>query len=154
MSGVGTVSKTKELKSCYGAEQVKNQTSQFRKEPSHASGSSFQRAPAETPHVPISQLLLWFFAAGGLAAAGGGGTHGKGSSEITPVAVDPTISFQDVGGLGSYVKALKEMVRNSNSKGPHYQLPGCGRAGLLRQGAQGDGTELQLKGTDTNKGTE
>jgi ATP-dependent Zn protease len=49
-------------------------------------------------------------AAGGLAAAGGGGAHGKGSSEITPVSVDPTISFADVGGLGGYVKALKEMV--------------------------------------------
>jgi hypothetical protein len=47
---------------------------------------------------------------GGLAAAGGGGAHGKGSSEITPVSVDPTISFADVGGLGGYVKALKEMV--------------------------------------------
>jgi hypothetical protein len=41
MSGVATVSKTKELKTCYGADQVKNQPSQFWKESSHASGSSF-----------------------------------------------------------------------------------------------------------------
>jgi hypothetical protein len=35
-------SKTKELKQRYGAEGVKNRPSQFWKEPSHASGSSFQ----------------------------------------------------------------------------------------------------------------
>jgi hypothetical protein len=42
VSGVAMVSKTKELESCDGAEGVKNRPSQFWKEPSHASGSSFQ----------------------------------------------------------------------------------------------------------------
>jgi hypothetical protein len=43
LSGVAMVPKTKELKTCYGAEEVKNRPSQFLKEPSHASGSSFRR---------------------------------------------------------------------------------------------------------------
>jgi hypothetical protein len=52
MSGVATVSKTKELKTCHGADQVKNRPSQFWKEPSHASGFSFQRA-----QIPPAQIL-------------------------------------------------------------------------------------------------
>lgn len=38
--------------------------------------------------------------------AGGGGQ----GAEITPVQVDPAVSFADVGGLDKYVRALKEMV--------------------------------------------
>jgi SpoVK/Ycf46/Vps4 family AAA+-type ATPase len=33
-----------------------------------------------------------------------------GGAEITPLVVDPSISFSDVGGLRRYVSALKEMV--------------------------------------------
>jgi hypothetical protein len=79
------VSKTKELMTCYGADQVKNQPSQFWKEPSHASGSSFQRDGGETrglfftppsaaglrPHssLPDSRPQTWKpSAAGGVAA--------------------------------------------------------------------------------------
>jgi hypothetical protein len=47
MSGVATVSKTKELKTCYGANQSRIDPVSFGKSPSHASGSSFQRE--ETP---------------------------------------------------------------------------------------------------------
>ncbi|KAK3256334.1 hypothetical protein CYMTET_34523, partial [Cymbomonas tetramitiformis] len=47
-----------------------------------------------------------------------GGTHGGSSAgamqppsaEITPVHVDPSISFADIGGLEHYVQTLKEMV--------------------------------------------
>jgi hypothetical protein len=52
------------------------------------------------------------------------------------------------GGGGRRRHARQGQLRDHpRGRGPHYQLPGCGRAGLLRQGAQGDGTELQLKGT-------
>jgi len=37
------VAKTKELKKCYGAEEGEESSRQFWKEPSRASGSSFQR---------------------------------------------------------------------------------------------------------------
>ena len=40
------------------------------------------------------------------AAAGGG----NASLEITPVEVDPSVTFDSVGGLAPYVRALKEMV--------------------------------------------
>ena len=58
---------------------------------------------------------------GGLApppwsAADGGPTgpdgqkKSKSYAEIAPIAVDTSISFDDIGGLGHYVQALKEMV--------------------------------------------
>ncbi|CAL8469143.1 g8684 [Coccomyxa elongata] len=40
----------------------------------------------------------------------GGGKDGKGNPEITPLEVDPSVSFDQVGGLDHYIKALKEMV--------------------------------------------
>jgi hypothetical protein len=62
--------------------------------------------------------------------AGGGGARSNGNNnaaaanssdrnnnnnapnaEITPLEVDPSIGFDSVGGLDSYVTALKEMVR-------------------------------------------
>lgn len=51
--------------------------------------------------------------AGGAAAAGGGtgGTAGGAAGlDITPVEVDPSMTFAQVGGLDHYVRALKEMV--------------------------------------------
>ena len=45
--------------------------------------------------------------AGPSAAPNGGGDV---NAEITPIAVDPTLSFDAVGGLDKYVDSLKEMV--------------------------------------------
>lgn len=41
---------------------------------------------------------------------GPSGAAKQANAEITPVAVDASISFADVGGLDHYVRALKEMV--------------------------------------------
>ncbi len=42
---------------------------------------------------------------------GGAGAGAKqANAEITPVAVDTSITFSDVGGLDHYIRALKEMV--------------------------------------------
>jgi hypothetical protein len=59
MRGVARVSKTKELKTCYGAKEVKNRPSQFWKEPSRASGIFLSapltapRAAGLPPHSPL-----------------------------------------------------------------------------------------------------
>ncbi|GLI60628.1 hypothetical protein VaNZ11_002825 [Volvox africanus] len=59
------------------------------------------------PLAPWEQALLLDSAA---LAAGAGGKEKAGNAEINPVAVDPSVGFDQVGGLDSYIEALKEMV--------------------------------------------
>ena len=48
---------------------------------------------------------------GGAVEAGGpGGKKDAADAEITPLTVDPTLTFEQVGGLSHYVHSLKEMV--------------------------------------------
>lgn len=46
----------------------------------------------------------------GLGLPGGSVFEKPKNAEITPVHVDPSVSFADVGGLAHYIKALKEMI--------------------------------------------
>lgn len=46
----------------------------------------------------------------GFGVPGGGLFEKPKNAEITPVHVDPNVSFSDIGGLAHYVKALKEMI--------------------------------------------
>ncbi|KAA6420881.1 MAG: ATPase family AAA domain-containing protein [Trebouxia sp. A1-2] len=46
----------------------------------------------------------------GASATGASGHERSGNAEITPLEVDPSVSFDQVGGLEHYIKALKEMV--------------------------------------------
>lgn len=46
----------------------------------------------------------------GFGIPGGGIYEKPKNAEITPVHVDPNVSFSDIGGLAHYVKALKEMI--------------------------------------------
>ncbi|GFR39630.1 hypothetical protein Agub_g96, partial [Astrephomene gubernaculifera] len=62
----------------------------------------------ELPLAPWEQALLADAAA--LAAGGGGAKEKAGNAEINPVAVDPSVGFDQVGGLDAYIDALKEMV--------------------------------------------
>ena len=79
-----------------------------------AGGAGGVGAPGADPNelVPVGGLppAPWAEqAAGGAGAFGGRKESGK-NAEIAPIAVDPNISFDDIGGLGHYVQALKEMV--------------------------------------------
>ena len=79
-----------------------------------AGGAGGVGAPGADPNelVPVGGLppAPWAEqAAGGTGAFGGRKESGK-NAEIAPIAVDPNISFDDIGGLGHYVQALKEMV--------------------------------------------
>lgn len=58
--------------------------------------------PSTHPNATIA-------AAGGVRGGPGGGPN-NASLEITPLEVDPSVSFDHVGGLEHYVRALKEMV--------------------------------------------
>ena len=65
------------------------------------------RAPDPYPLVPQGG------GGGANAVAGGpGANEGKeaAGAEITPLTVDPTLTFEQVGGLSHYVHSLKEMV--------------------------------------------
>lgn len=46
----------------------------------------------------------------GASATGASGHERSGNAEITPLEVDPSVNFDQVGGLEHYIKALKEMV--------------------------------------------
>ena len=65
------------------------------------------RAPDMYPLVPPG-------GGGGGGAVEAGGPGGKkeaaADAEITPLTVDPTLTFEQVGGLSHYVHSLKEMV--------------------------------------------
>ena len=45
-----------------------------------------------------------------MEAGGPGGKKEAADAEITPLTVDPTLTFEQVGGLSHYVHSLKEMV--------------------------------------------
>ena len=71
------------------------------------------------PLVKPDALLSGGFPGGDPSRAStrpGGGGDGAGpggeaaGAEITPLAVDPSLTFDQVGGLASYVHSLKEMV--------------------------------------------
>ena len=47
---------------------------------------------------------------GGAGAGGGNGAGNAAGAEITPLQVDPSLTFAEVGGLSHYVHSLKEMV--------------------------------------------
>jgi len=67
------------------------------------------RAPDMYPLAPPGQPG----GGGGAVEAGGPGPGGKkeaADAEITPLTVDPTLTFEQVGGLSHYVHSLKEMV--------------------------------------------
>ena len=64
------------------------------------------RAPDMYPLVPPGGG-----GGGGAVEAGGpGGKKEAADAEITPLTVDPTLTFEQVGGLSHYVHSLKEMV--------------------------------------------
>jgi SpoVK/Ycf46/Vps4 family AAA+-type ATPase len=65
-------------------------------------GGNGQQQPSSHPNATIA-------AAGGVRGGPGGGPN-NASLEITPLEVDPSVSFDHVGGLEHYVRALKEMV--------------------------------------------
>jgi len=56
-SAVATVAKTKQLKQHYGAEEGEESSHQFWKEPSRASGSSFQRAQRPSRALVVSNQV-------------------------------------------------------------------------------------------------
>jgi SpoVK/Ycf46/Vps4 family AAA+-type ATPase len=67
-------------------------------------------APSHHPHSALAPV-------GGAKAAAAAGPAGPSApnaaapnAEITPVVVDPSVTFDQVGGLDGYVRALKEMV--------------------------------------------
>ncbi|GAB4822033.1 hypothetical protein N2152v2_009079 [Parachlorella kessleri] len=64
----------------------------------HQGGSppSWDLALAAAQGLPLGQL--------------GGGDKKGGNAEITPLQVDPSVSFDAVGGLDHYIRALKEMI--------------------------------------------
>ena len=67
-------------------------------------GGIFGGGKAPDPSYPL--------AAGGGAMTGGGagGEKEAAGAEITPLTVDPSLTFDAVGGLSHYVHSLKEMV--------------------------------------------
>ncbi len=80
-----------------------------------AGGGGLGGAPSGADHneiVPVGGLPPppWAEQAAGAAGAFGGRKESGKNAEIAPIAVDPNISFDDIGGLGHYVQALKEMV--------------------------------------------
>ncbi|CAL5230062.1 g13513 [Coccomyxa viridis] len=65
--------------------------------PRARAGAMDGRPPWEVPHLGGPGIL-------------DAGKDRKSNAEITPLEVDPSVSFDQVGGLDHYIKALKEMV--------------------------------------------
>ena len=64
------------------------------------------------PDVPLNVIEsgLAGIGAGGVLGGGGAAASKQKGEEITAIQVDPSITWDMVGGLGEYIKAIKEMV--------------------------------------------